>query len=173
MTDTFSIPMRGGHVITVDIDDFDLLHWRWQPIHSPGRNDQIYARRMKCFGSQWKAVLLHVVVLERKLKRPLRIGEVCDHRDGNTLNCRRENLRPATRSQNAHNRRLSSKNTSGATGVCWLPKEQRWKATISVNRRLVYLGSFVNFDDAAYARYEAELKYFGEFSPLLSRQEIS
>ena len=47
-------------------------------------------------------------------------------------------------------------NTSGVSGVEWLSREQRWKATICVKRRRYYLGEYDNFEDAVRARKQAE-----------------
>lgn len=47
-------------------------------------------------------------------------------------------------------------NTSGVPGVEWLPREQRWKATICVKRKRYYLGAYRDFKDAVMARKRAE-----------------
>lgn len=81
--------------------------------------------------------------------------EMVDHFDGNTLNNRISNLRPATRSVNGRNRRLARHNTSGVPGVSrngsgWIvygggsPKE--------------YLGRFPTIFEAACARKGYELR---------------
>jgi hypothetical protein len=58
---------------------------------------------------------------------------------------------------------IQSNNTSGITGVYW--NKEKWNAIIIKNRKRIYLGSFINKDDAIKARLEAEKKYFGEFAP--------
>lgn len=78
--------------------------------------------------------------------------------------CRKGNLRLATREENAHNQDLHSNNTSGVTGVYWLKREQRWSAEIYINGKKKNLGRFKEFDDAVKKRKEAEEIYFGEFS---------
>lgn len=45
--------------------------------------------------------------------------DVADHKDHNLLNNKRDNLRPATNSQNMMNRQLHRNNTSGHPGVYW------------------------------------------------------
>lgn len=78
--------------------------------------------------------------------------------------CRKGNLRLATREENAHNQDLHSNNTSGVTGVYWLKREQKWSAEIYINGKKKNLGRFKEFDDAVKKRKEAEEIYFGEFS---------
>ena len=88
-----------------------------------------------------------------------------DHINRNELDNRKENLRPATIYQNAQNCSISSNNKSGFTGVEWSNKRQRWIAKIHIDRKMKYLGSFVNKEDAVKARLQAEVIYYKEFAP--------
>ncbi len=54
-------------------------------------------------------------------------------------------------------------NSSGITGVDWLKNVQRWRATICFQGRRIYLGKFVQFEDAVRARKAAEVKYHDAF----------
>lgn len=88
-----------------------------------------------------------------------------DHKDCNPLNNRRNNLRPATKSQNATNRSKQSNNTSGIVGVYWHKRDQTWEAGIGINNKYIHLGCFSNKIDAIKTRLKAEKEYFGEFAP--------
>lgn len=79
-----------------------------------------------------------------------------DHIDRNPLNNSLCNLRKATRSQNLSN--------NGASGVCFSKKRGRWIASITVQYKHKYLGSFHSREKAMEVRKKAELKYFGEFA---------
>lgn len=59
--------------------------------------------------------------------------------------------------------RLSASNTSGAKGVYFEKKTQKWRARLKFKGRLMNFGSFDKFEDAVQARKEAEELYFGEF----------
>src|ERR1017187_6526577 len=61
-----------------------------------------------------------------------------DHRNGNGLDNRRENLRAATTSQNAINAKFNAKNTSGYKGVCKSPTKGKWIAQLKVNYKCLY-----------------------------------
>jgi len=94
-------------------------------------------------------------------------GRLVDHRNGNTLDNRRENLRLATRAQNNCNRRKTrSKTSSRFIGVCFHKLHQRWCADIRHNGKKIWLGSFASEIDAARAYDEAVKKYHGEFARL-------
>ena len=88
-----------------------------------------------------------------------------DHKDRNPLNNRRDNLRQATELENARNKSISKRNTSGFTGVCWDKECNKWMAYIKVNKKMKKLGRYINKEDAIRARLEAECKYFGRFAP--------
>jgi hypothetical protein len=95
-----------------------------------------------------------------------------DHENGNGLNNRRINLRPATRSQNnANSCKRSNGLTSQFKGVC-LPKDRKkFLATIAVNGNRKYLGTFTSELDAARAYDAAAFWHFGEFARLNFPQE--
>lgn len=89
-----------------------------------------------------------------------------DHKNRNTFDNRRENLRPATQSQNARNQSIPINNTSGVMGVGWHKRKQQWQVRIhdKTNHRKC-IGYFSNKDDAIRARLIAEKEYYGEFAP--------
>ena len=66
------------------------------------------------------------------------------------------NLRLADRGLQNYNRRLSSLNSSGVTGVRFHRKDKRWRAKGSVNGRDLHLGSFATFEEAVAARRQFE-----------------
>lgn len=100
---------RGKHAI-IDVTDADLAGRSWHavPGHRSVGNYTFYAARRK--GT--RRITLHRVILERILGRNLRVGEECDHIDGNGLNNRRCNLRQVDHRRNirnSHNRESTTK----------------------------------------------------------------
>jgi hypothetical protein len=77
------------------------------------------------------------------------IPKEVDHADGNPLNNRIENLRPATRAENQYNRKINKNNTSGVKGVAWHKYKKKWVAKTNVNGKRHYLGYFDTIEDAA------------------------
>jgi hypothetical protein len=92
------------------------------------------------------------------------LPQYIDHRDGDRMNNRIENLREATHAENQHNRRKNLKNTSGHKGVYLNKKTGKWYAVICVNRKYTYLGLHDRKEDAAQAYKMAAEKYHGEFA---------
>lgn len=82
-----------------------------------------------------------------------------DHIDRNGLNNAISNLRDVTTVENHRNKGMFKNNTSGFNGVRWDKTNQRWKASIRVNRKVVSLGSFKDKDEAIEARKLANVKY--------------
>ena len=93
--------------------------------------------------------------------------EGVDHKDGNGLNNRWENLRPATQSQNTRNRRINSNNTSGFKGVYLDKRDGRYDARITICGETHNLGRFSNPQDAHNVYVAAAKKHFGEFARYL------
>lgn len=92
------------------------------------------------------------VYLHRELCRPPpKDGEDVDHINGDTLDCRRHNLRPASRTVNNLNRK--------ARGVYYSRRKKRWEAYISVNRVRKCLGWFKTEAEAIEARAAAQKEY--------------
>lgn len=91
-------------------------------------------------------------------------GMDVDHRDRNTLNNTRENLRVCTHSKNEMNRPLQKNNTSGCKGVDFIKSANLWRARIPGAGKHGQIGYFKDFESAKSARLKAEIELFGEFS---------
>ena len=92
--------------------------------------------------------------------------DIVDHINGDKLDNRKVNLRIITRQQNNMNKSSRKNSTSKYIGVSFYNKTKRWVAEIRVNDKRVYIGSFLNEEDAAKARDIATLEHFGEYGRL-------
>lgn len=97
---------------------------------------------------------------------PCPAGSMPDHINGNGLDNRRQNLRVATKQQNAFNQRLNSRNNSGFRGVCWDRQHGAWRATIRIKQKRIHLGRFAEKIDAARAYNVAAKEMIGEFAKI-------
>lgn len=154
------IPLTQGKIAVVDAADFEALsHWNWFAMRS-------HPRRANC---KWYAARRdeqkHWVTMHRMIIGALP-GVLIDHRDGDGLNNRRTNIRIASPTGNAQNRRPRVGNTSGFKGVSWDSRAERWHVQIAINGKNTHVGHFDLKEDAARAYDVAALRHFGEFAYL-------
>lgn len=156
------IPLTRGQVTLISMEDVDLVQFKWYAMRSRYR---FYATRsLPSINGSRKHQLLHRIILERILGKPLNRKEQVDHINGDGLDNRRENLRLATHNQNQWNSRKLKTNTSGYKGVGYYPNLAKWWARIRVNGRRIHLGYFATPELAYKAYCEAAVKYHGEFA---------
>ena len=89
-----------------------------------------------------------------------------DHKDGNRLNNRWDNLREASHNENMWNMKRRRDNASGFKGVTWDKHRRKWTAHIKIDGRHIRLGLF-RTPEAAHEAYKAKaIELFGEFARL-------
>jgi len=150
------IELTQGKVALVDDEDYERIvsRGKWYA-HKSGKT--WYAER----GVQGRNERMHWIVMRAKKR--------LDHKDGNGLNCQKKNLRLASYPQNGMNQARHINNKSGVHGVFWNTEKSKWQAQIKAAGKKRHLGYFTLLADAAEARRQAELRYFGDFSTTLSR----
>lgn len=147
-----SIPLSRGLRAVVDNEDANhVSRFRWYADPSPCA---VYAKssQKQSDGSR-KSIFLHRMIMNAKP------GQIVDHLNGNGLDCRKSNLRFATRAQNAWNRR--STNPFGK-GVIKHGSAFRARITVAGLRR--HLGIFKTADDAHAAYRLAAASEFNAFT---------
>ena len=135
------IHLTKGYVELVDPVDAEWAKFNWAAFCATPNH--VYSMRGR--------MLLHRCVLAASP------GLDVDHINGDTLDCRRENLRLVTRKENARNRKINTTNTSGYIGVSFKHREQKWEARLAS----VFLGLFNTAEEANTARLKAEAEQWG------------
>ena len=82
-----------------------------------------------------------------------------DHINGDRSDNRLANLRSVTLAENNRNHPVQKRNKSGVPGVRLDIRRNRWRAEVTFDGRVEFLGSFVSLDDAIAARMSAQKAY--------------
>lgn len=88
-----------------------------------------------------------------------------DHKNRNTLDNRKENLRVADYQKNSFNKSVRRDNTTGTMGVEFNKRANKWRAKIKYNNVTIHLGYFIDLNEAILNRRVAEEYLFKDFSP--------
>ena len=150
MSSVAELLLPSGHVALVDDEDLEavIAGGRWRIIRD---RKSLYVRRNNPSNGR-----------QQKLHTFLTGFAMTDHINGDGLDNRRSNLRPADSSLNSANRiRLSGK--SGYRGVT---RHQcgRWQAAIQVRGTQAYLGLYATPEEAARAYDAAAVAGWGEYA---------
>jgi len=149
------IPLTQGKTAIVDDDMYDeLSKYKWSASFLHGN---WYAKRNIRVGGKRLTVRMHSVIID------IPSGLLPDHKNGNGLDNRRENLRACTKTENQRNQR-KTRGTSVFKGVHWKEERGNWIAQIQVNHKNFHLGCFTSEIAAALAYDEAAKLHFGEFA---------
>jgi hypothetical protein len=151
------IKLTKGFVAMIDDDDYDLLnthHW-YTSISKTHHKTNYYA----CCMHEYKYMSMHQFIIGKAPK-----GYIVDHKDGNGLNNRRDNLRYVTKSQNAQNMTTKKTGSSKYKGVAYSKFAKKFQAHYMKDYKHYHLGYFNNEIDAAIAYDSAVRIAFGEFA---------
>lgn len=137
----------------VDAADLEVLtRYRWCAI----RNSRtFYAITRLRRGARQVSLSMHQLLCDY---RPL-----TDHKNGDGLDNRRENLRPATHAQNMRNRRVALNSRTGVLGVVLL-KNGRYRASVRSEGKRFVTGGHATLEAAASARDELARRLHGAFA---------
>lgn len=105
--------------------------------------------------NSWK--LLHRVIMNIILEKELTRLNLVDHINHNTLDNRKENLRIVTYKTNSYNRLKRANCASKYKGV--YVENNKFRAKITVNGKIVHLGYFNSEKEAAQAYNDVAIKH--------------
>jgi hypothetical protein len=150
------IPLTQGKVALVDDDDFAYLsQFKW---YAQKNFNTFYAQRhVRVNGRQYHISMHRVVACTS-------VGMHTDHIDGNGLNNTKANLRSCTNRENHYNTARPITATLPYKGIS--RANSKWRASLQVDRKLVYIGVFPTMEEAARAYDRRAKELWGEYARL-------
>jgi hypothetical protein len=155
------IQLTRGYVASIDDADYEMIsRYKW---HAVTHRTKTYAVRKankkerEAAGDSrpYVTVYMHEMLCCKN----------ADHKNGDSLDNRRENLRQATQQQQNWNQK-PSRGLSRYKGVGWHKATKRWRAYIALNKKHRSLGYFFDETEAARAYDKAAKELFGEYAHL-------
>jgi len=160
------IELTQNKYCVVDPIDYDLSNVKWCAIKQGKTLVRYRAVRKGVVDSYYKTIIMHRVIMERVLGRPLLHNEQIDHVNHDTLDNRRSNLRLVSNAQNQMNRRKGPNCSSRYKGVTWDISKGMWMAQIMHNQKHSFLGRYSTEEEAAEAYDQKAKQLFGDFAHL-------
>lgn len=145
-------PTKHGGAYSKEYNSWGNAQQRCDNPNNPGYDD--YGGRGITFCDRW-----------RKFENFLAdMGECPDpdfsiERQDNDRGYEPGNCKWASTAEQNRNRCMSTRNTSGVTGVVFNKARGTWHAQIGVNRKMIHCGDFEEFDEAVAARQAAAIRY--------------
>lgn len=144
---------KNKYFAQVDDEDYEYLNqFNWQIALSMNRPcASRFAKEARIF-------------MHNEIMKKVDSSLFVDHIDHDGLNNQRSNLRIGTHSQNCQNRRPCKNTSSKYRGVYWHKKNKKWASAIRLNKKLIFLGMFINEEDAARAYDNKAKEIHGEWT---------
>lgn len=142
------VPLTQGKFAIVDNEDFDRVKSINWSVNKGG------------YAISTRKGLMHRFIMNPSKDR------IIDHKDRNTLNNRKENLRICGMSENSMNSISKVNSKSIYKGVYWIESRNKWKSLITLNQKTFYIGYFKSEIKAAKAYDKRAIQLFGEFALL-------
>lgn len=155
------LKLTQGQTTILDLEDYEKIkNYNWYASYDK-KGRTFYCRVNVMKNKKWYCYILHRIILQITNSRTQ-----IDHKNHNTLDNRKENLRICMNGENNRNVRKQRRNTSGYKGVSFHVRRNKWQVSICVNNKLLYLGLFSDPKEGAKIYDKAAKYYFGEFAYL-------
>jgi hypothetical protein len=155
--DTITMQLPKGYTTKVSAQDYPVLSkHKWRAEENKGYT------RVSGYANGKK------VTMARFILGATESNVFVDHIDCDPLNNTRDNLRLATPKENARNcsKKSAGVPTSRYKGVAWHSRDQRWRTSIEVDGKKIWLGQFHTEIEAAIRYNNAARQHYGEFAYL-------
>jgi len=158
--DKVYIYLTQGQIAVIDFEDLNLANsfiGLWCAHYDEDVNNYYVVGKFK-ENNHWKTIKLHRLLTNTKERNIF-----VDHKNHNTLDNTRNNLRPCTIQENNMNARPRKFVSSKYKGVNWHRGINKWVARIGFNGKRIALGCYDKEEEAALAYQNKAIELFGEF----------
>jgi hypothetical protein len=160
------VKMTTVNGVEFEIDEEDVERvstYRWYESKSDRKKAYIFtAISTRLSVGRWKnrTVYLHRFLIDAPR------GLSVDHKDNDTMNNQKSNLRLATQSQQNQNTKKLNPSTASSRfkGVSFNKKRNVWEVYVHDKRKKIVIGYFQNEEEAARAYDNAARSRYGEFA---------
>ena len=157
------IQLTRGYAAIVDDEDYERFSsFKWKA--DVRKSGAVYAKRFEekmVNGVRFrKSFYLHREIIGSNGRHSL-----VDHGDGNTLDCRKKNLRACNHAENLRNRGVRKNSISGLKGA-YKTRSGRFNSKIMFEYKSINIGTFDTATEAAKAYDNRAIELFGEFANL-------
>lgn len=153
-----------GCTVLIDAEDYEKVKgYRWHLLRKKAEAENLWYFSTTTFLpylNKRASVFLHRMIMDCKNGD----GFIVDHKNHNTLDCRKENLRICTAFDNMRSVRKNKRNTSGYKGICQNPVTKRWLARLQIKDNKISMGTYDTPEEAAKAYDRGALFHYGEFA---------
>lgn len=152
------IKLTQGQVAIINDEDFDLIqNYSWIAQYVKHRNVYYAVTALPVVNGKQPAISMHRLIMGAPK------GVLVDHKNRNTLDNRKENLRLCNTFESARNKGVSKRNSTGLKGVSFCPSRNKYQALIGYNNKLIFLGRFDTAEQASMAYETKAQELHGEF----------
>lgn len=151
---------------SIDLEEFDRVdkanlswHLEWNKY-----TESYYCAATKYLGTENGKELSQIIRLHKFILQT-GYGVRIDHKNNNTLDNRKDNLRISNHTTNGTNRKSKNKNnTSGYRNVMFIKNKDQWCVKLQVDGKPTILGWFDDVDEAGEFAEEMRKKYYKEYA---------
>lgn len=155
-----TLALSNGYTTTLDDDDYEAVSkYKWGVCKKDGL---VYAQRSIQRGGISTKLLMHREIM----KAP--VGLLVDHRNGNSLDNVKGNLRLCDAAQNIWNSKKKRNGRYRFKGSIYIASRDKWRANLTYRGKELHLGYYDTEEEAGIAYNVAAQLYFGEFARLNS-----
>ena len=146
----------------IDLEDLErVIHYPYTWFAQYNKDIENYYVRASVYNPDTKhseVMFLHQFIMDAN-------GKFVDHKNSNTLDNRKSNLRIVLDSNNSMNRKGKNKNnTSGYRNVSWSKSCNKWVVQMQINKKNKILGQFDDVHEAGKFAEKMRLQLYGEFA---------